>query len=181
MQKFGLLLTVLLLAGCTQSCQCPNPGTWSECNTEGLKTRVNYECRGDTNYECIAYNETTPCDTSITVSNGDLTMVISPTLDIVVSGTIKLETTSLPEATTSIVFMMYPQNEPINMETGLTSNQLFTSDQATPSTGWTKYIDTIGLSDGLYELAVLPTHESAPDGSPWLAVGQTQVIVKNQE
>ena len=49
-----MIVPVLLISGCTQAGpQCPtcsNPGTWSECDANAMKTRTNYKCSEDTDY-----------------------------------------------------------------------------------------------------------------------------------
>ncbi len=180
-----VLMGLIMIAGCTQggpsaaTCNCPAPGSWSECNDSAVKTRINYQCGSETNYTCVPYNETAECETSITITSEDLTVVISPSLDSKVKGTIKIEATNIPSQTTKIYFMMNPQNEPINVSEGLKDNQVFTIDDATPSKGWSKYIDTTAMSNGVYEIAVLPTYEGAPSNSPWLAIAKTQVVISN--
>ncbi len=45
----------------TSKCpSCPNPSEWSEC-INGTKTRTNYKCGKETNYQCIAYTEIAEC------------------------------------------------------------------------------------------------------------------------
>lgn len=39
---------------------CPKPEEWSEC-TNGTKTRINYRCDKETNYECKSYTEKRSC------------------------------------------------------------------------------------------------------------------------
>ncbi|UCD02744.1 MAG: hypothetical protein JSV63_03075, partial [Candidatus Aenigmatarchaeota archaeon] len=56
-----MIVPVLLISGCTQAGpQCPtcsNPSTWSECDANAVKTRTNYKCSEDTEYECESYTE----------------------------------------------------------------------------------------------------------------------------
>ena len=182
MKRVFLLATLLvpLICGCTQSAcpECPIAGGWSECDSEGLKVRTNYECN-ETSSACESYEESMACATSLTLNNNDLNVIISPTLDVYVNGIIKFEATSLPDDTTKIYFMMYPQNEPINMSAGLTINQVFAIDNADTIIGWTKYVDTTGMKNGVYNVAVMSSYEGAPESNPWLAIVQTQLLLNN--
>ncbi len=182
MNKWLFVMAVFLCfftAGCTQqpSCDCPSPGSWSECNEQAIKTRTAYTCSADTNYTCVEYEEQKECSTYMEISNSDLLVVVSPTLDNVVKGTIKFEATSLPQNTQTIVFMLYPEGQPIDMNQGLKENQIFSSDDVSGS--WVKYVDTTQLDNGVYMVGILPTNDNMPSNSPWLAVGQAQIIVRN--
>ncbi len=44
----------------TPGCSCPEPSEWSAC-IGGEKTRTNYRCSAETNYECEPYEETEEC------------------------------------------------------------------------------------------------------------------------
>ncbi|MBN2042413.1 MAG: hypothetical protein JW754_01255 [Candidatus Aenigmarchaeota archaeon] len=39
---------------------CPGPGEWSDC-VGGRRTRINYECSGNTGYVCVQYTEEVDC------------------------------------------------------------------------------------------------------------------------
>ncbi len=40
---------------------CPEPSAWSEC-VDGIKTRTNYKCSAETNYQCQSYTEEEECE-----------------------------------------------------------------------------------------------------------------------
>ena len=42
-------------------CNCPAPEEFNRCMSSG-KTRVNYECTNETNYQCVKYFEKLDCD-----------------------------------------------------------------------------------------------------------------------
>jgi len=47
----------------TSKCpSCPPPGEWSDC-VNGTRTRTNYKCSEETNFQCVAYEEVAPCKT----------------------------------------------------------------------------------------------------------------------
>jgi len=66
-----VLVLVILVSGCTsndgsQCPQCPSPGSYSECDDQGIMTRTNYRCSEATGYQCESYAEEKTCTTGIT-------------------------------------------------------------------------------------------------------------------
>lgn len=161
---------------------CPNPGTWSGCSEEGMKTRTNYGCSEETNYECEAYEEEMACKTEMAISGSNgLEAIITPTLDETVKGIIQVEAVAIPDGTESVVFFFFPGE--ISLDSDMTEEELEKLVQEIDSdgeNGWKVFFDTEEVNDGLYKIVVAATYEGAPEEDPWLGFGYAQVIVKNQ-
>ncbi len=180
-----LLFVVIFLGGCAQQSvpecpACPNPESWSGCGSEVIKTRTSYRCGAETGYTCEGYTEQKPCQTSIALSDKDIEVTISPTLDETVNGIVKVEAARVPPKTTIVKFILLPADLSLgaDMNEEQVAKLLIVEDQ-NPDDGWKAFIDTTKKENGLYSLFVGPTYEGAPDSNPWLAHVQTQVVVKN--
>jgi len=174
-----LIATIIFINGCGKSCpQCPQPGVWSECNDNIIKTRANYRCGENTDYQCQSYTEELECKTQISlIGSKGLNAVLNPTLDEEVKGTIKLNINSVPSDVTNIWVMMGPQGQqpkpgedPFKMP-----NTIIQIEDAT--IGKVIFLDTTKVENGVYTLGVMAT--SNPNGAPWTDVIQTQLIIKN--
>lgn len=189
--NYVLLLTILSIAvifitGCakqgppTPSCPtCPNPGTWSACTEEAVKTRTNYGCSAETNYACEGYIEERACETQLTLKGdkGVLEVVVSPTLDETIKGTVKAEAVSVPEKTERVKFIFAPQGVEFGPRMDIT--KIIIETDKSGSDGWKAFFDTTKVGNGLYKIFVGSTYEGAPDENPWFDHAQTQVVVKN--
>ena len=193
-KKILLILSILavfiLIAGCKRMStfsSVPPPGcpsclsaeSWSECTAEGVKTRTNYRCSAETNFQCESYTETKQCLTQLTLKATGLEAVVSPTLEEKVKGIIKVEATKVPDGTTGVIFSIAPQGtfgrQPTAEET---KNTIVEMDQQAGD-GWKELIDTTKLANGLYAVFVATSYEGAPQENPWTAYAMTQVVVSN--
>jgi hypothetical protein len=174
-----LVVAVFFISGCGQSCpQCPQPNVWSECNDNAVKTRANYKCGEDTNFQCQSYTEESQCKTQISLTGSKgLNTIVSPTVDESVKGIIKLDITSIPSGVSKIWVMMGPQGrqpqpgeDPFKMP-----NTIMQIEDAV--SGKVIFLDTTKVENGVYNLGVMAT--SNPNGAPWTDIVQTQLIVKN--
>lgn len=163
-------------------CSCPEPAwSWSKCTDEGIKTRANYRCGPETNYTCESYNEEMECLTEIKIKGSkELKAVITPSLDDVVKGTIKIEALSVPEKTEAVVFIIFPLDVQLSKdmpEEDYAKLIKLTDDNG--SDGWSVLFDTITIKNGYYNVFVGPTYLDAPEENPWTDAGMSQVIVEN--
>jgi hypothetical protein len=184
----ALITISFILASCgpteppEPSCpRCPNPGVWTGCNEEGLKTRTNQECGETTNYECHEYTEEKACQTQITLSGTKgMEVVITPTLEEKVKGIIKVELTATPEGTEFVHFFIMPQS--VNFGRDMTeeeSAQVIRETDMSGADGYKVMFDTTNLENGLYKIFIGPTKEDAPEDSPWTDYAMAQIIVEN--
>ena len=194
-KNFGLCIIIILLitfvSGCTgpsggggvfgPSCPtCPNPGGWSSCTEEGMKTRTNYKCGEETNYECESYTEEKACETEIKLKDKDLEAIISPTLDETVKGIIKVEVVKAPEETNLMLVFLIPQG--VDLSSGMTAEESEQSIQAVDSSGsdgWKTFLDTTKVDNGLYQVFIATQPADATEENPWAGMAGTQVIVNN--
>ena len=178
------IIGVIFLSGCTSKPKCPDcqsPGTWSTCTDNSIKTRTNYRCSTETNYICESYTEEKACAVEIRIKGTkDLDVVINPTLDEAVKGTIKIEALSVPEKTEEVDFFLVPQGirlranmleeEAAKIEKGIDDNA---------DGGWKYYLDTTKFGNGVYTIFIGSTYEGAPDENPWLDDASTQLVINN--
>ncbi len=184
---FGILAVavVIFISGYIQQDQkcpkCLDQSSWSECNDQAIKTRINYKCSAETNYTCEASTEEKACATEIRIKgNKGLDAVISPTLDETVKGTIKIEALTVPERTDEVAFFLVPQG--VDLGAKMTEEELAKVERGVNTNaadGWKYYIDTKKFANGIYMIFVGSTYEGAPDASPWLDYIGTQVVVEN--
>ena len=186
---FGILalIGVVTLSGCTDQATtpgcptCPNPGKWSECTDQAIKTRTNYQCGAETNYTCESYTEEGTCETEIQLKGTkDLEGLITPSLDETVKGIIKVEVFNVPEDTEFVMFLFYPQE--VQLGSDMSDEdvaKVIRERDFTGADGWSVFFDTTSAENGLYKMFIGPTYEDAPDENPWTTYGQAQVIVNN--
>ena len=151
-----IVLSILVLSGCTKpKCpDCQNPGTWSSCSEDGVKTRTNYRCGEETEYKCVSYTEEKNCETQIVLKGGvsDLETTISPTLDETVKGIIKVESVAVPDGTTNIVVLLLKQ---ITNNEGKPDQEIVVREvDASGSDGWKVFIDTTMYIHGEYDWVI---------------------------
>jgi len=170
---------IIFIGGCGPSCpQCLQPTSWSECDDNSIKTRTNYKCGEDTSFQCQSYTEESQCKTELSLRGAKgLDIVISPTLDELVKGTIKINVNSIPNDVKNVWVMMGPQGQqpqpgedPFKMP-----NTIIQIEDATA--GKIIFVDTNKVDDGVYNLGVMATNN--PNGAPWIDVIQAQLVVKN--
>lgn len=180
--KTQLLLAIFItglvfISGCASGPSCPTCQTassWSACDENAMKTRTNYKCGSDTSYECQSYTEQQACKTELSMAgtNG-LAVVVSPTMDEIVKGTLKITINSIPSEGNKIWVLLGPQGlqgDPFQDP----NTRLQTVDS---EAGKTVYIDTTKIENGVYNLGVMTT--SNPGGAPWTDVAQVQLVVEN--
>jgi hypothetical protein len=184
-----LVLISLFLSACggspgSSSPGCPtcnNPGKWSECSDDALKSRTNYRCSAVTNYSCEEFSEEKNCLTEIQLEGRKgMQATISPTLDETVKGIIKVEASSVPEGTEMLIVILNPISVQLgpNMAEEDLAKIVRQRDQNSAD-GWGLFIDTTAVDNSVYNLLIASTYEGAPAENPWLDYTQTQVIVKN--
>jgi hypothetical protein len=177
-----MIVPVLLISGCTQAgpqCPtCPNPGIWSECDENAVKTRANYKCSEDTEYECESYTESQNCATEIRVTgNYGLGIVITPTVEDKVKGLMKLEAVGVPGDTSGIVLWAYAGS--VTLEETNVENAVVTQHDLDESDGWEIFVETTELENGLYTLIITAANANDDGTRPWNDVVTTQIIVNN--
>lgn len=179
------IISALFLSGCAISdsgptCPpCPNPGAWSGCTADGVKSRNSYFCGADTAYNCESQKEERTCATQINLrgEKGILQVMIAPTLDENVKGIIKIEAESVPEGTQSMKLILAPYDVEIGRNMDISKVKIITDGSG--SDGWKAFIDTTKVKNGLYQLLIGSTYEGAPDENPWLDSVLTQLVVNN--
>lgn len=173
-----LIVGIFIFLGGKSCPECPQASSWSKCNQDAIKTRTNYKCSEETNYQCQSYIEESQCKTELPIKGAKgLDVVITPTLDELVKGTIKININSVPSNVEKIWIMMGPQGQqpqagedPFKMP-----NTIIQIEDATA--GKIIFIDTAKVSNGVYNLGVMATNN--PNGAPWEDVIQTQIVVEN--
>jgi uncharacterized protein (UPF0333 family) len=106
--------------------------------------------------------------TEIKVQGQNATLVISPSVDKEISGTVTVTVTQAPEGTKMALFTIQGGDVKV---TG--PNLGIDSDG---SDGWSRIVDTTKYDNGVYEIAGLPSTTS--EGNP-LGRAVAQVIIKN--
>ena len=179
---FGILAisAVIFISGCIQQgqkCpQCLDLSSWSKCNDQAIKTRINYKCSAETNYACQSYEETTNCKTEIVLKgNKGFVVVVSPTLDETVKGVIKVSVNSIPSEGTKIWAMLSPQGMGQVEDPFKEPNVIIQIVDA--RAGQSVFLDTTKVKNGVYNLGIMTTVN--PKGGPWTDVVQTQLIIEN--
>ena len=179
---FGILAisAVIFISGCIQQgqkCpQCLDLSSWSKCNDQAIKTKTNYKCSAETNYACQSYEETTKCKTEISLKgNKGLDVVVSPILDEIVNGVIKVSVNLIPSEGTKIWIMLSPQGISQIEDPFKEPNVIIQIVDA--SAGQSVFLDTIKIKNGVYNLGIMTTVN--PSGGPWTDIVQTQLIVEN--
>jgi hypothetical protein len=102
-----------------------------------------------------------------------LGVTISPVLDEVAKGMLKVSINTIPTEGNKVWVMLVPQGlqgDPFQDP----NTRLQTVDA---EAGKTVYIDTTKVANGVYNLGVMTT--SNPGGAPWTDVVQTQLLVEN--
>lgn len=198
----GLLLAMLALAGCTQgeeqgavaaepetaepegpSCPtCPDASNWSQCSDEAVKTRTNYRCGEDTDFECVNYRENMDCDTQLVVKGalGIMDVTVSPTIEERVKGIIEVEAENVPEDANSVIFILAAQGVELseNMSEEDLARMIREHDLGKED-GWKILFDTTAMENGLYNISVLVPNEDAPEHNPWFEYSVIQIVVDN--
>ncbi len=169
-------------AGSESSCpSCNNPGKWSECGDDAIKTRMNFKCSEQTNNTCVEYTEQKNCMTEIELKGSkELGTVISPTLDEKIEGIITIEAVSVPEGTDRFEVILVPIG--ISLGPNMADEDLKKLIKQTDSNsadGWKVFIDTSVGENGIYSLFIGTSYEGAPSENPWLDHVSTQVVVNN--
>jgi hypothetical protein len=177
-----MLVGIIFISGCTQAgpqCPtCPNPSTWSECDANAVKTRTNYKCSEDTDYECESYTESYNCATEIRVTGqSGLEIVITPTLEEKVKGLMKLEAVGVPGDTSGIVLFAYAGS--LTIDATNVENAVVTQYDMNESDGWKIFLETTELENGLYTLIITSADAEGDETNPWNDVLTTQIIVSN--
>jgi len=174
-----LIIGMIFLSGCgpkgPQCPECPGSSAWSGCNDDALKTRTNYQCSENTNFECQQYEETQQCSTEIRVKGrtGLSEMLITPTIEKNVQGIITVELTKTPEETQGVIFVL--QKGKITFEEGLGTGATMDSDK---TDGWSILYDTSEYENGLYEVAAI-IGEGFADGQQPLDAVVAQIVINN--
>jgi hypothetical protein len=183
-----IILLITFVSGCTGSSggdglfgpncpTCPSPGGWSECSEEAMRTRTNYKCGEETNYECQSYTEEKACEIEIKLKNKDLEAIISPTLDETVKDIIKVEVVKVPEETNLMLVFLIPQGVDLGSEmTAEESEQSIQIADSSGSDGWKVFLDTTKVDNGLYTIIIGTQPEDPPEENPLIG---TQLIVEN--
>lgn len=167
-----LIAGVFLLSNSEPKCpDCPEPGSFSECNESGIKTRINYRCDETTNYECESYIEEVQCATEIKLS-GSIEGIIKPSIEEKVKGIIKIELTSVPDDTVLVAYYLEGGNLP---PIGIERMPLFATNQGDV---WTGMIDTNEYENGLYQLGVVSNNKEELEGDPQ-AYAKGQILISN--
>ncbi|MBW2991687.1 hypothetical protein KY345_00535 [Candidatus Woesearchaeota archaeon] len=170
-----IIICVILLAGCGPSCpKCPEPGSYSECSDQAVKTRTNYRCSEATDFECESYSEEAQCSTEIKMQ-GNLDAIIKPSVEEKVKGIIKIEVRGVPEGTKNVLYWMEGGDlVPVGPERG--------PSIASEQDGvWTAMIDTAQYKNGLYSVKAASTErETVKEGdTPPTAFAQGQMVISN--
>lgn len=178
MKKAGLVfLSILafafLLGGCGAKCpECPEAGSYSECNNQAIKTRTDYRCSEATNFECRGFIEETQCATEIKLQ-GNLDVTVKPSIDEKVRGIIKIEIKGIPKDTVNVAYWLEGGDlPPIGPERG----PLLASEQGEV---WMAMIDTTQYKNGLYNIGIVSTNEEEEEDSPPTAYAQGQIVISN--
>lgn len=175
MKKIFLILICLLFIGCGPKCpECPELGTYSECNDQAIKTRTNYKCSETTNFECESYIEETQCATEIKLE-GSLDTIVKPTIEENVKGIIKIEANNVPEDSVYVAYWLDGGDLP---PIGPGRGPSLASEQGSV---WTAMIDTTNYKNGLYTINVLSSDRELDenDDSPPTAYAQGQIVITN--
>ena len=164
---------IILISFSGSKCpKCPEIGSYSECNEEAIKTRINYKCDELTNFECESYTEEKSCITEINLkgSIGILDVTIAPTIDEKVKGIITIETTTVPSNTQLVAVGLSGESSP-----PLGPGIEFLS--ASNINGvWKLIIDTKEYENGVYSIGISTTEGG--DSSP-TAYAEGQIIIEN--
>lgn len=175
------LVFVLLISGCTTGPQCPtcpNPSTWSECDANAVKTRTNYKCSEDTDYECESYTESQNCATEIRMTGQHgLDVVVTPTVEEKVKGTLKAEAVAVPENTIAVLLFVFAGATDVGSASD--EDMLVKLADSSGSDGWKIFLETTELENGLHTLMFSSMSEMEDEASPWGDMVVTQIIVNN--
>jgi hypothetical protein len=140
-----------------------------------MKTRTNYKCGQDTSYECQSYSEQQACKTEMNLKgNNNLDVTLSPTLDEIIKGTLKISINAIPSEGNKIWVLLTPQGSSGGDPFSTPNTILQTADS---EVGKSVYIDTTKVENGVYNLGIMTT--SNPGGAPWTDVVQTQLVIEN--
>lgn len=159
-----LLVSVLAVSSCSPKCPstCGEPGSYSACDDNAVKTRSNYRCSEATEYQCESYVEEKQCAKEIKMSPavGDLSGFVKPSIDNKVKGTVTIEISTFPEDTKIVAYYLEGGDlEPI----GQGRMPGFASKQGDV---WIGMIDTTEYENGAYQLAVVSNNQEAMEGNP---------------
>jgi len=158
--------------------QCPPPEEWSKCDENNKKTRTNYSCGKDTNYECKGYKEEELCKTSISAQgkNG-LGVTVSPTKDKYIEGIITVSIDSLPSNSGEVIVLLSPKDEKLTDNPYLTPGVFI--KYLEPQKGQSVEIDTRGVSNGEYKLDILVEPKTQTEAVSWSDLIQIPFVVEN--
>lgn len=169
-----LMAGALLLSGFISEPKCPEcsePGSYSECDDQAVKTRTNYQCSETTNFECESYIEEKPCATEIKLT-GNFDGTVKPSIEEKVKGIIRIEVKNVPEDTVLVAYYLEGGDlSPIGNE----RMPYFAADQGDV---WTGMIDTNEYKNGLYELGVVSNNKEELEGPPQ-AYAKGQILISN--
>ncbi len=175
-----LILLLAFVAGCSNCPECPEPGGWSACSEDAVKTRTNYDCSEETGYECSEIEEQGECATEIILESPEgIEGSISPTLETTISGIVTIEATSVPEGTGLVKFIVRPSD--ITMGGSMSASDLAQVDQyrdTSDSDGWSTIVDTSSYENGVFSVDIMAMLPGDEDGDP-LDMATTQVQVEN--
>jgi len=112
----------------------------------------------------------------INLKNKGLKVIISPTNGSNVNGVIKVKLEKIPNKGTKILVSMVPQGFKGDL---YKDKNVIIQWINNPKDGEEILLDTTKLENGIYGIGIAVTYEGAPEASPWIALVQTQVNVKN--
>ena len=101
--------------------------------------------------------------------------MVSPILDEIVNGVIKVSVNLIPSEGTKIWIMLSPQGISQIEDPFKEPNVIIQIVDA--SAGQSVFLDTIKIKNGVYNLGIMTTVN--PSGGPWTDIVQTQLIVEN--
>lgn len=184
-----ITIVLLFLSSCSGSTDdtdslcstCNDPGKWSECGDDAIKTRTNFMCNEETNNTCQEYIEEKNCMTEIQLEGSkELNTLISPTLDEKIKEIITIEATSVPENTDELTVILVPMGVDLGPDMSEEDvGRLIQQIDSNGADGWKVFIDTNTGENGIYSLFIGATYDGASGESPWLDHASTQVIVNN--
>jgi hypothetical protein len=165
------IVALVMIGGGPKCPECPESGSYSQCNDQAIKTRTNYKCGEETNFECESFTEETQCATEIKLS-GSVDGTISPSIDEKVKGVIKVEVKNVPEGTKIVAYYLSGGNLPAIGTERMPSLATDNGDV------WVGMIDTSEYENGLYDLAVVTNNKEALEGDPQ-AYAQGKIVISN--
>ena len=145
-----------------------------------MKSRTSYKCNSDNNFVCEPMSEQQQCSTALSFKGqSGLDVKASPVIEDNVKGVLKVEALSVPSDTSLVVFMLVPSDVQLDKLTDADRARMLQFNDIDSSDSWKALFDSSKVSNGVYNIIIVPSAKNPSADKPWLDWAQSQVVEKN--